>query len=108
MQFFIRELAYSNSPTVPEALKNVIPVIGPLHISLNARECVLLQFYEVFAEHYAFRFGRKAKLAKKPKPWRVSLLLEVIYGGMDTSERNDFVGLEQVQRYRVPLTGKSS
>ena len=81
MQFFIRQLVYSHIPTVPAALKNVIPLIGPLHISLNARECVLLQFHEVFADLYAFLFGNKAKLAKKPKPWRVSLLLEVLYGG---------------------------
>ena len=45
MQFFIRQLqVYSNAPTVPVALKNVIPLIGPLHISLNATECVLLIF----------------------------------------------------------------
>ena len=78
MEFFIRQLVYSNIPTVPAALKNVIPLVGPLHISLNARECVLLQFHEVFADLYAFLL---AKLAKKPKPWRVSLLLEVLYGG---------------------------
>ena len=66
---------------VPATLKNVIPLIGTLHISLNARECVLLLFHELFADLYAFLFGKKAKLAKKPKPWRVSLLLEVIYGG---------------------------
>ena len=81
MQFFIRQLVYSNAPTVPATLKNVIPLIGPLHTSLNARECVLLLFHEVFADLYAFLFRKKAKLAKKPKPWRVSLLLEVIYGG---------------------------
>ena len=51
------------------------------NISLNARECVLLNFHQVFADLYAFLFGKKAKLAKKPKPWRISLLLEVIYGG---------------------------
>ena len=28
-----------------------------------------------------FYLEKKAKLAKKPKPWRISLLLEVIYGG---------------------------
>ena len=62
-------------------LKNVVPFIGPLHISLNARECVLLNFYQVFADLYSFLFGKKAKLAKKPKLWRISLLSEVIYGG---------------------------
>ena len=81
MQFFIRQLVYSTSPCSPAALKNVIPLIGPLHISLNARECVLLIFHEIFADLYKFIFGEKAKLAKKPKPWRISLLLEIIYGG---------------------------
>jgi len=81
MQFFIRQLVYSSAPSVPAALKNVVPLIGPLHISLNARECVLLNFHDVFADLYTSIFGRKAKLAKKPKPWRISLLLEVIYGG---------------------------
>ena len=81
MQFFIRQLVYSNAASIPKELKNVVPLIGPLHISLNARECVLLNFHQVFADLYSFLFGRKAKLAKKPKPWRISLLLEVMYGG---------------------------
>ena len=81
MQFFLRQLIYSSDPLVPSALKNVVPFIGPLHVSLNARECVLLNFHQVFADLYSFLFGKKAKLAKKPKPWRISLLLEVIYGG---------------------------
>ena len=37
MQFFIRQLVYSSAPSVPAALKKVVPLIGPLHISLNAR-----------------------------------------------------------------------
>ena len=81
MQFFIRQLVYSNHGNIPASIKNVIPFIGPLHISLNARECVVLNFQEVFADLYSFLFGNKAKLAKKPRPWRISFLLEVIYGG---------------------------
>ena len=81
MQFFIRQLVYSSAPNVPAVLKNVVLLIGLLHISLNARECVLLKYHDIFADLYAFIFGKKAKLANKPKPWRISLLLEVIYGG---------------------------
>ena len=81
MQFLIRQLVYSCAPSAPAALKNVVPLIGLLHISLNSREGVLLNFHGVFADLYTFISGKKAKLAKKPKPWRVSLLLEVIYGG---------------------------
>ena len=45
MQFFIRQLVYSNAASIPKELKNVVPLIGPL------------------------------------QPWRISLLLEVMYGG---------------------------
>ena len=72
MQFFLHQLIYSSDPLVPSALKIVVPFIGPLHISLNARQCVLLNFHQVFADLYSFLFGKKAKLAKKPKPWRIS------------------------------------
>ena len=82
MQFFMRQLVYHPAAvSLPPVCKNVAPLLGPLHISLNSRECVLLNFYQIFADLYSFLFGVKAKLAKKPKPWRISLLLEVIYGG---------------------------
>ena len=82
MQFFMRQLVYNtNSVSLPDVCKNVAPLIGPLHVSLNSRECVLLNFHGIFSDLYSFLFGAKAKLAKKPKPWRLSLLLEVIYGG---------------------------
>lgn len=76
MQFFMRQLVYNTaSVSLPTVCENVIPLIGPLHISLNFRECVLLNFHKIFADLYSFLFGAKAKLAKKPKPWRLSLLL---------------------------------
>ncbi len=82
MQFFMRQLVYNTDlVSLPAACKNVVPIIGPLHISLNSRECVVMKFHGIFAELYCFLFSDKAKLAKKPKPWRISLLLEVIYGG---------------------------
>jgi hypothetical protein len=82
MQFFMRQLVYNTDlVSLPAACKNVVPIIGPLHISLNSRECVVMKFHGIFAELYCFLFGDKAKLAKKPKPWRISLLLEIIYGG---------------------------
>ncbi len=81
MQFYIRRLVYSDAPSLSAALQSVVPLISPLHISLNARECVLLIFHEIFADLYSFLFGKKAKLARRPKAWRISLLmLEVIYG----------------------------
>lgn len=81
-QFFMRQVVYNLAEvSLPDICQNVVPLIGPLHISLNSRECVLKFFHPIFAELYAILFGKKAKLAKKPQAWRVSLLLEVLYGG---------------------------
>ena len=77
-----------------------MPFIGPLHISLNARESILLKFHAIFAELYSFLFNRKKALAKKPKPWRISLLLQVIYGGwlfVRDALLSVFAGLKDIQ-----------
>ena len=79
-QFYMRQLVYSETFFFP-GQNYIIPFIGPLHISLNSRETVVLKFHPVFKELYSFLFGQKAVLAKKPKAWRQSLLLEVLYGG---------------------------
>ena len=82
MQFFIRQLVHNLSKvSLPASCENVVPLIGPLHILINSRECVVLKFHQNFADLYSLLFGKKAKFPNKPKPWRVSLLLEVLYGG---------------------------
>ena len=83
-QFFMRQLVYNLAEvSLPTICENVVPLIGPLHLSLNSRQCVLKFFHHIFMELYSSLFGKKAKLAKKPQEWRVSLslLLEVLYGG---------------------------
>ena len=79
-QFYMRKIAYSDGDD-SAASKSIASFIGPLHISINSRECVLMLFHKIFADLYSFLFGKKAKLARKPQPWRISLLLEIIYGG---------------------------
>ena len=74
-QFYVQKIVYL------EGTHNLIPFIGPLHISLNARESILFKFHTVFSNLYAFLSSTKKPIAKKPKPWRISFLLEVLYGG---------------------------
>lgn len=59
---------------------SIIPTIGPLHISLNSREHIVNSFHPFFKLIYE-RVFPKSKLAANPKPWRISLLLEIVYGG---------------------------
>ena len=47
----------------------------------NAFQIALSRTLQQFAATKQGLFLKKAKLAKKPKPWRISLLLKVLYGG---------------------------
>ena len=66
---------------IPSNIRSFIPILGPLHVSLNSREQVILVHYSFFKLLFHFLFGERVKLAKKPKPWRINLLLELAYSG---------------------------
>ena len=64
-QFFKQQLVYNSLDfSLPFICQNVVPLIGPVHISLNSWECVLKFFHPIFAELYSNLFGKKAKLEK--------------------------------------------
>src|SRR2546429_7684289 len=53
---------------IPSQILSLIPMIGPLYVSLNSRE-TLFQIYHFFFEIlYYDLFGEKKILAQKPKP----------------------------------------
>jgi hypothetical protein len=52
-----------------------------LHVSLNSRETVFLVNYEFFEKMYHSIFGSRKILAKKPKPYRINLLLDLAFRG---------------------------
>ena len=93
MQFFIRQLVYSNTANIPATIKNVIPFIGPLHISLNARECAVLNFQDVFSDLYTFLFGNKA--CQETTTMENILFARSYLWRMDPCTRCNFVSLWQ-------------
>ena len=62
------------------SILSIVPTIGPLHISLNSREDIVSSFHLFFKSVYQSIFPN-SKLTDKPKPWGVSLILEIVYGG---------------------------
>ena len=62
------------------AIQGIVAVIGPLHIALNAQEDIMQVYHKVFKFMYEKIFAG-SKLADKPKPWRVSMIFEIVYGG---------------------------
>lgn len=67
--------------SIPAEINSFIPILGPLHVSLNSREHVLIIYYTFFQKLFHTVFGKKKVLAKKPKPWRINLLLDLTYNG---------------------------
>ena len=61
-------------------IQGLIPMIGPLHIGLNAQEDVMVVYHSFFKYVYEGIFT-SSKLADNPKTWRVSLIFEIVYGG---------------------------
>ena len=66
---------------IPSQILSLIPMIGPLHISLNSQE-TLFQIYHFFFEMlYHNLFGEKKILTQKPKPRLINLILNLTFYG---------------------------
>ncbi|CAG8496701.1 26411_t:CDS:2 [Dentiscutata erythropus] len=70
-----------DSSEIPEQILYIVPMIGPLHISLNSRETVFLENYAFFDKLFHEVFGCNKVLAQKPKPYKINLLHELAFQG---------------------------
>ncbi len=85
-QLFVRraivnKLESESELTIPKEITHLVPMLGPLHVSLNTRESVFITFHPFFNCMYKSVFGKTKKLAAKPKPWRINLLLYLAHEG---------------------------
>ena len=78
---YIANITNIGTTLVPhEELLSLVPLIGPLHIDLNADEDLVLIYHPFIKSLYESIFPSRA-LAEKPKPWRIQFILEILYGG---------------------------
>lgn len=77
----VHRMINNEQSSVPQLVLNIVPIIGPLHVSLNSRETVFLVNYDFFEKMYHSIFGPRKILAKKPKPYRINFLLELSVKG---------------------------
>ncbi len=56
-------------------------MIGPLYVFLNSHETVFLKNYRFFDKLFHEVFGRLKVLAKKLKPYKINLILELAFQG---------------------------
>jgi hypothetical protein len=82
-QLFIRKaishLQNPDNSTIASEINSFVPLLGPLHVSLNTREQVMKVYYPFFEKLFHYVFGSRKILAKKPRPWRINLLLDLAY-----------------------------
>src|SRR5207237_10394912 len=74
-QIFIRKALYTEK--LSQEIESFLPMLGPLHLSLNSREQVLLVHHSFFENLFNFVFVNRIKLAKNSRPWRINLLLYI-------------------------------
>ena len=58
-----------------------VPWQGPFHVSYNAQQNIVILNHAFFEQLYKAVFGPKKPLAKKPKPYRISTLITMAFGG---------------------------
>ncbi|UZO15892.1 uncharacterized protein OCT59_007302 [Rhizophagus irregularis] len=66
---------------VLEQVLNLIPMIGPLHVSLNSREILFKTYHFFFEMLYHNLFGDKKILSQKLKQTVINLILHLTYHG---------------------------
>jgi len=66
---------------IPQQILSFIPMIGPLHISLNSRETLFQAYYFFFEILYHNLFGERKILSQKPKKTIINLILDLTFNG---------------------------
>uniref|UniRef100_U9TN26 Uncharacterized protein n=1 Tax=Rhizophagus irregularis (strain DAOM 181602 / DAOM 197198 / MUCL 43194) TaxID=747089 RepID=U9TN26_RHIID len=66
---------------IPKQILSLIPMIGPLHISLNSRETLFQTYHFFFEMLYHDLFGDKKVLSQKPKQTVINLILDLTFNG---------------------------
>ena len=80
LTLILHSTTHATGTSWTEEMQSIVPLMGPLHISINAREDIC-EVYHPFMKYLYEQLFPGCQLAKKPKPWRTTLLIEIIYGG---------------------------
>ena len=74
-------LKKKDNSEIPPQILSLIPMIGPLHVSLNSRETLFKIYHFFFEMVYHNLFGENKILAQKPKPKLIDLILNLTFYG---------------------------
>src|SRR6266542_1414596 len=81
-QLFIRKAIARrlllNDETIPPFVTLFLPIMGPLHVSLNSRELVFVKNSFLFNDIYKNIFRTRKILGERSQPWRIDLILHIV------------------------------
>ena len=77
----VQKLINPGNITIPAEITHIVPILGPLHVSLNIKETCLKTFHPFFNDLYKHVFQKKHNLPEKPQPYKIDLLLYIAHGG---------------------------
>ena len=85
-QYFIRKAItlkrrYGDSINISNNILHLVPMLGPLHVSLNTRETIVKIYHPFFNLLYKETFQKKKNLPIKPQPWMINLIIYLAYSG---------------------------
>jgi len=85
-QYFIRKAItlqrrFGDSINISKKILHLVPLLGPLHVSLNTRETTVKIYHSFFNILFKEIFQRKKELPMKPQPWMINLILYLTNSG---------------------------
>ena len=84
-QYNLRKLIVNkilmNNKRIPDEIINMVPILGPLHVSLNTRETCFKKYHPFFNELYKSVLNKKRDLSKNPPPFRINYILYLAHSG---------------------------
>ena len=100
-QYNLRKLIVNkistNNKRIPDEIINMVPLLGPLHVSLNSRETCVGKFHPFFNNLYKFVLNKKNNLSKNPPPFRINYLLYLAHSGW-VAIRNDVLDIFKMSK----------
>ena len=79
-QFYMRQIQYNATGTVPQHLQNIVPFIGPLHVQLNSRQSLCVINIQFCKAAYSWIFGSRKRFTNNPRADKITVLEEILYG----------------------------
>src|SRR5207302_9295703 len=81
LQSITLQRRFGDSINISKKILHLVPLLGPLHVSLNTRETTVKIYHSFFNILFKEIFQRKKELPMKPQPWMINLILYLTNSG---------------------------